>query len=89
MSQAEITDQTWHGLIKMAIKQQRRLGKFRSDRYDRSVVYSVRNIRELASMLVDAGIISAWPGGFRRLSSIEDGVVVGFRKIHKKCHNDP
>ena len=76
-------------LINLVIKQQRRLGKFRSDRYDRAVVYSVRNIRELASMLVDAGIISSWPGGYRWLSSIEEGVVAGFRKIHNKCHNDP
>lgn len=89
MSQSEITDQTWHGLIKLAIKQERRLGKFRSDRYDRSVVYSVRNIRELSMMLVDAGIISSWPGGYRRLTSIEDGVVEGFRKIHNKYHTDP
>lgn len=84
-----MTNPAWHGLIKIALKCQRRLGKFHNVRYDRMIVYTVSNVRELAAILVDAGTISSWPGGYRRLITIEKGVVVGFRKIHNKYHTDP
>lgn len=85
----EFTDQTWDALIQMALKYQNRLGKFRNVRYDRHVVYAVKNIRELAGILVEKQIITSWQGGFRRLSTIEAGVVAGFKRIHEKFHTDP
>ena len=85
----EVIDQTWDALIQMALKYQNRLGKFRSARYDRHVVYSVINIRELAGILVEKQVITSWQGGFRRLSTIEAGVVSGFKRIHEKFHTDP
>ncbi len=45
MSASEMTDQTWNGLIKIAVKYQNRLGKFHNVRYDRLVVFTVKNMR--------------------------------------------
>ncbi len=84
-----MTDQTWNGLIKIAVKYQNRLGKFHNVRYDRLVVFTVKNICELASILVEEGMIEQWPGGHRRLRSIEDRVMADFKKLHKKYHIDP
>ncbi len=84
----EVNDQVWNALILIALKYQRRLGKFHSVRYDRMIVYTVSNIRELAGILVEAGVILNWPGGFRRLASIEEGVTAGFKEIHRKFHTD-
>ncbi|MDO8271988.1 MAG: hypothetical protein Q7U82_08695, partial [Gammaproteobacteria bacterium] len=58
-------------------------------RYDRLVVFTVKNICELAVILVDEGVIKQWPGGHRKLRAIEEGVMVNFKKIHKKYHIDP
>lgn len=85
----EVTDQTWNALIQMALKYQNRLGRFHNLRHDRHVVYSVKNIRELAGILVEKQIITSWPAGFRRLGTIEEGVVSGFKRIHDKFHTDP
>ncbi len=52
-------------------------------------VYTVRNVRHLALMLVEVGAIQRWPAGLRRLSTIEDGVEREFRKVHGKFHTDP
>jgi len=89
MPDNQINDQTWYGLIQLAIKYQNRLGKFHNIRYDRMVVYTVKNLCELASILVEAGAIKSWSGGFRRLRSIEECVIADFKKIHNQFHTDP
>ena len=88
-SAAEVNDLAWNALILIAIKHQKRLGRYHSIRYDRMVVYTVRNLCELAQILVDDGVIQSWSGGFRRLHSIESNVVEEFRKLHRKFHTDP
>lgn len=84
-----VNDHCWNALILIAIKYQNRLGKFRNIRYDRHVVYTVKNVSELASILVEEGAIISWSGGFRRLKTIEDRVVRDFRQLHDKYHTDP
>lgn len=85
----EINDHTWNALIRIAITYQDRLGKYRNQRYDRMAVYLVDNVREVASILVDDGIIQPWSAGFRRLSTIEGRVKADFLRIHGKYHTDP
>lgn len=87
--QEELNDKAWDGLIRISLKHQNRLGKFHSIRYDRQVVYTAANLRELAVILVNSGVIQRWQGGSRRLQEIERSVMLNFRAIHGKYHNDP
>lgn len=84
----EISNAAWWALIEIAVKHQNRAGKFRSVRMDRSSVYMVRSIHELANTLVFDCVIPHWPAGFRRLQTIENELVADFKKLHRKCHND-
>lgn len=85
----EISDQLWNAMIIMALKYQRKIGRFYNQRYDRKNLYHVLIVCELARTLVDQGCIHSWPAGFRRLSDIEKGVIKEFAKLHGKTHLDP
>ncbi|MAY56462.1 MAG: hypothetical protein CMQ46_05120 [Gammaproteobacteria bacterium] len=85
---SEITDHTWDGLIRIALKYQGRMGRYHNIRYDRKHLYIVLNVRQLASILVDKKIISSWPAGFTRLTTIEEAVIREFKKLHGKTHLD-
>jgi hypothetical protein len=85
----ETTDQTWNALIRLALKYQNRIGSYHNIRYDRKHLYIVVNLRQLASILVKAGVIHPWPAGFRRLGAIEEAVISQFTKLHGKTHLDP
>jgi hypothetical protein len=76
-------------MIIMALKYQRRIGRYHNIRYDRKHLYLVLTIRETASILVDQQAIHGWSAGFRRLDDIEKGVIRQFTKIHGKTHLDP
>lgn len=86
---ARTNDHTWDALIRVGIKYQGRVGKFRSVRYDRMAVYTVTNLRHLAMILVESGVIQPWPAGFRRLTTLEEGAAAEFLKVHKKVYTDP
>lgn len=86
--QSELADQAWNALILVALKHQRKIGKYYSERYDRHCVYAVKNLRQLASILVNHGYLVSWPAGFRRLSTIEREVIAKFKETHDKYHTD-
>ncbi|MDO9519707.1 MAG: hypothetical protein Q7L19_05790 [Pseudohongiella sp.] len=85
---SELSDQVWNAMIVMALKYQRRLGRYHNIRYDRKHLYLVLTIRESAGILVDQHAIHPWPAGSRRLSDIEKGVIKEFAKLHGKTHLD-
>ena len=71
-------------LILVALKHhQRKIGNYHSERYDRHCVYAVKNLRQLASILVNHGYLPSWPAGFRRLSTIEREVIARFKENHE------
>ena len=76
-------------MIIMALKYQRRIGRYHNIRYDRKHLYLVITIRETADILVDQQAIHRWPAGSRRLGDIEKGVIKEFTKLHGKTHLDP
>lgn len=84
----ETTDAIWLNLIDIAVKHKNRMGKFRSVRMDRQSVYMVSNVRDLAHNLVFSCVIPHWPAGFRRLSTVEEEVLLSFKNLHGKYHND-
>ena len=85
---SELSDQVWNAMILMALKYQRRLGRYNNIRYDRKHLYLVLTIRETAAILVDQLAIHPWPAGSRRLGAIEEGAIKEFSKIHGKTHLD-
>ncbi|MDO9478734.1 MAG: hypothetical protein Q7L07_18650 [Pseudohongiella sp.] len=84
----EVSDQVWNAMIIMALKYQRRIGRYHNIRYDRKHVYLVLTICEIAHILVDQRAIHTWPAGSRRLGDIEKGVIREFTKLHGKTHLD-
>lgn len=84
----EISDQIWHAMITMALKYQRKVGRFHNSRYERKFVLLVVNICELSATLVELQAIHPWPGGSRRLHEIEREVIAKFTQVHGKTYLD-
>lgn len=84
----EISDQIWNAMITMALKYQRKVGRFRNARYERKFVLLVVNICEMSSTLVELQAICPRPGRSRRLHEIERAVIGEFTKIHGKTYLD-
>lgn len=85
---AELSDQVWNAMIIIALKYQRRIGRFHDQRSDRKCVLFVLIVIEVMVIFLDKGVIHPWQGGFRRLDRIQETATRDFRRLHGKCYFD-
>lgn len=88
MARSAANDAFWYKLIELALFHRARIGKFHNIRFERQSFYILTVLPVLASILVDSGVIIAWPAGYRRLRSIEDGASKDFFKVWGKYPSD-